>query len=221
MYSNNKMVLQLMSLLKQFNIRRIVVSPGSRHFALVHSLEADSFFKLYSVVDERSAAFFALGLIQQTGEIVAVTCSSGTACMNYGSAIVEAFYQRLPLLVLSSDRVPYLLNQMEDQMYDQLDTFTHCTKYCGQLPEVNNSIDEWLCNRIINEGLLELKHHGNGPVHLNIPFVAHHTDTFETVELPMVRKIGLATLGLTNTEWASFADQLKGKKVMEIGRAHV
>lgn len=216
MYSNNKMVLQLMSLLKQFNIRRIVVSPGSRHFALVHSLEADPFFKLYSVVDERSAAFFALGLIQQTGEIVAVTCSSGTACMNYGSAIVEAFYQRLPLLVLSSDRVPYLLNQMEDQMYDQLDTFTHCTKYCGQLPEVNNSIDEWLCNRIINEGLLELKHHGNGPVHLNIPFVAHHTDTFETVELPMVRKIGLATLGLTNTEWASFADQLKGKKVMVV-----
>ena len=49
MYSNNKMVLQLMSLLKQFNVRRIVVSPGSRHFALVHSLEADPFFKLYSV----------------------------------------------------------------------------------------------------------------------------------------------------------------------------
>ena len=114
MYSSNKMVLQLLSLLKQNNIRRIVISPGSRHFAFVHSLEADSYFKLYSVVDERSAAFFALGLIQQTGEIVAVTCSSGTACMNYGSAVVEAFYQRLPLLVLSSDRVPYLLNQMEN-----------------------------------------------------------------------------------------------------------
>lgn len=214
MYSSNKMVLQLLSLLKQNNIRRIVISPGSRHFAFVHSLEADSYFKLYSVVDERSAAFFALGLIQQTGEIVAVTCSSGTACMNYGSAVVEAFYQRLPLLVLSSDRVPYLLNQMEDQMYDQLDTFTHCTKYCGQLPEVRNEIDEWLCNRIINEGLIELTHHGNGPVHLNIPFAAHHTDTFSTQVLPIVRKISLHSLSTSQETWTKMADRLRGKQIM-------
>lgn len=214
MYSSNKMVLQLLSLLKLNNIRRIVISPGSRHFAFVHSLEADNYFKLYSVVDERSAAFFALGLIQQTGEIVAVTCSSGTACMNYGSAVVEAFYQRLPLLVLSSDRVPYLLNQMEDQMYDQLDTFIHCTKYCGQLPEVRNEIDEWLCNRIINEGLIELTHHGNGPVHLNIPFAAHHTDTFSTEVLPMVRKISLHTLSMSREKWTRMANRLRGKQVM-------
>lgn len=214
MYSSNKMVLQLMSLLKQFGIRRIVVSPGSRHFPFVHSLESDSFFKLYSVVDERSAAFFALGLIQQTTEPVAVTCSSGTACMNYGSAIVEAYYQRLPLLVLSSDRIPCLLNQMEDQMYDQLSTFKHCTKYFGQLPVVNNNLDEWLCNRIINESLLELTHHGKGPVHLNIPFAAHHNDTFSTKALPNVRKINLSTLSLTPDEWSTYADKLKGKKVM-------
>ena len=210
------MVLQLMSLLKQFNISKIVISPGSRHFAFVHSLEADPFFKLYSVVDERSAAFFALGLIQQTGEPVAITCSSGTACMNYGSAIVEAFYQRLPLLVLSSDRVPYLLNQMEDQMYDQLDTFTKCTKYSGQLPEVRNEIDEWLCNRIINEGLIELYHHGKGPVHLNIPFVAHNTDTFSTQLLPKARKITLTTLSLTDEDWSNYADILRGKKIMVV-----
>ena len=116
MYVKDKMVLQLISLLKKFGISKIVVSPGSRHNKLVNSLQYDPFFKLYLVVDERSAAFFALGLIQETGEPVAVTCSSGTACMNYGSAIVEAFYQRLPLLVLSSDRVPELLNQCEDQM---------------------------------------------------------------------------------------------------------
>lgn len=216
MFSDNRMVLQLLSLLKQYGIRRIVVSPGSRHFAFVHSLEADDFFKLYSVVDERSAAFFALGLIQQTGEIVAVTCSSGTACMNYGSAIVEAFYQRLPLLVLSSDRLPQVLNQMEDQMYDQLDTFTNCTKYQGQLPVINNSIDEWYCNRIINEGLLELTHHGNGPVHLNIPFEAHHTDKFETKEIPVVRKMDILTSSLPSEKWRSYSEELRGKKVMII-----
>lgn len=208
------MVLQLISLLKQFNIKRIVVSPGSRHFALVHSLEADPYFKLYSVVDERSAAFFALGLIQKTKEKVAVTCSSGTACMNYGSAIVEAYYQRLPLLVLSSDRNPQLLNQMEDQFYDQLDTFKNCTKYHGQLPLIKDSTDEWYCNRIINEGLLELTHHGNGPVHINIPFISHHDDTFQTKELPIVRKISLHKADEKKEEWAVFAEHLKGKKVM-------
>ena len=180
MYSDNKMVLQLMSLLKQFNIRRIVISPGSRHFAFVHSLEADPYFKLYSVVDERSAAFFALGLIQQTKEVVAVTCSSGTACINYGSAVIEAFYQRLPLLVLSSDRIPEYLNQLEDQMYDQQDSFANFTKYHCQLPEIKNDIDLWYCNRILNEAFIELNHHGRGPVHVNIPFVAHNTDTFST-----------------------------------------
>lgn len=214
MYSDNKMVLQLMSLLKQFEIRRIVVSPGSRHFAFVHSLEADNYFKLYSVVDERSAAFFALGLIQQTGEPVAVTCSSGTACMNYGSAVVEAFYQRLPLLVLSSDRIPEFLNQLEDQMYDQLDTFRKCTKYQGQLPEIKNATDIWYCNRILNEAFIELNHHGRGPVHVNIPFLSHHTDTFSSADIPLVRKITLHDAETPVSMWKRLSEKLNDKKVM-------
>ncbi|RGN30317.1 2-succinyl-5-enolpyruvyl-6-hydroxy-3-cyclohexene-1-carboxylic-acid synthase [Bacteroides oleiciplenus] len=216
MYSNNKLVLQIISLLKQFEIKRVVVSPGSRHFSLVHSLEADEYFNLYSVVDERSAAFFALGMIQQTGEPVAITCSSGTACMNYGSAIVEAFYQKLPLLVLSSDRPRELLNQLEDQMYDQLDTFTKCTKYQGQLPEIKNDTDEWYANRILNEGFLELNHHGKGPVHLNIPFTSHRNDTFSTISLPKVRKISLRRADATTEMWIEAATNLKNKKVMII-----
>lgn len=214
MYSDNKTVIHLISLLKQFEISKIVVSPGSRHFAFVHSLEADPYFKLYSVVDERSAAFFALGLIQECGEIVAITCSSGTACMNFGSAIVEAYYQRLPLLILSSDRIPELLNQLEDQMYDQLSTFVSCTKYQGQLPVIKNDIDEWVCNRIINEGLLELTHHGKGPVHLNIPFIAHNTDTFSTAVLPVVRKINFTRFGCSEKVWQEHSEKLCGKKVM-------
>lgn len=214
MYSKNKLVLQLISLMKQFGIRKVVVSPGSRHFSLVHSLEADNYFQLYSVVDERSAAFFALGLIQQSGEAVAVACSSGTACMNYGSAVVEAFYQRLPLLVLSSDRLPHFLNQMEDQMYDQLDTFTHCTKYQGQLKEIHTDLDEWYCNRVINEALIELNHHGKGPVHLNIPLASHHGDTFSTLDLPAVRKISLIEADSDECDWKAVAEQIKNKKVM-------
>lgn len=216
MYVNDKMVLQLIALLKKFGIKKIVVSPGSRHNKFVNSLQVDGSFKLYLVVDERSAAFFALGLIQESGEPVAVTCSSGTACMNYGSAIVEAYYQRLPLLVLSSDRVPELLNQCEDQMYDQVSTFATCTKYHCQLPVVESSIDEWYCNRIINEALIELTHHGRGPVHINIPFANHHGTAYDVKELPDVRKITLHQLPMLSDDWNLLSSRLKGKKVMVV-----
>lgn len=214
MFVNDKMVLQLVALLKKFGVSKIVVSPGSRHNKLINSLQADNYFKLYLVVDERSAGFFALGLIQETGEPVAVTCSSGTACINYGSAIVEAFYQRLPLLVLSSDRVPELLNQCEDQMYDQASTFVNCTKYHCQLPVVDTPRDEWYCNRIINEALIELTHHGRGPVHINIPFAQHHGTSYDVAALPDARKITMHQLPMTETDWKSVSSQLIGKKVM-------
>ena len=213
MYSNDKLVLQLLSLLRQFGINQIVVSPGSRHFSLVHSLEQCEDFELYSVVDERSAAFFAIGLIQRTGRPAAVCCSSGTACMNYGSAIVEAYYQRLPLLVISSDRLPQFLNQMEDQMYDQASTFTSCTKYVGRLTPISSDLDFWYNNRIINEGLIELTHHSNGPVHLNIPFLSHHTDTFTNTHIPVARKVELYSAESSSETWAKIANLLKGKKI--------
>ena len=216
MFVNDKMVLQLVALLKKFEIKRIVVSPGSRHNKLINSLQADKYFKLYLVVDERSAAFFALGLIQECGEPVAVTCSSGTACINYGSAIVEAFYQRLPLLVLSSDRVPELLNQCEDQMYDQASTFISCTKYHCQLPVIDTPRDEWYCNRIINEALIELTHHGRGPVHINIPFANHHGTAYDVETLPDARKITLHQLPMSQSDWKSISARLKNKKVMVI-----
>lgn len=216
MYVNDKMVLQLVALLKKFGIKKIVVSPGSRHNKLINSLEADGSFKLYLVVDERSAAFFALGLIQESDEPVAVTCSSGTACMNYGSAIVEAFYQRLPLLVLSSDRVPELLNQCEDQMYDQASTFIGCTKYHCELPVIDTPRDEWYCNRLINEALIELTHHGRGPVHINIPFAAHHGAAYNVETLPDARKITIHQLPFKESEWQMISSRLNNKKVMII-----
>ena len=216
MYTNDVLVLKLVALLKKFGIRKIVVSPGSRHNKLIRSLEYDNFFQLYLVVDERSAGFFALGLIQSSGEPVAVTCSSGTACMNYGSAIVEAYYQRLPLLVLSSDRVPELLNQSEDQMYDQANSFVNCTKYHCQLPVIDTPRYEWYCNRLINEALINLNHHGCGPVHINIPFAAHHGAAFNVEQLPDERKITLNQLPLDEIAWTKISDRLTGKKILVV-----
>lgn len=213
MYSPNQIVLHLISLLKQFGITKIVVSPGGRHVQLILSLERDPDFQLYSVVDERSAAFFALGLIQETGEPVAVACSSGTACMNYGSAIAEAYYQHLPLLVLSADRLPHYLNQGEEQMYNQIEPFRSITKYQAALPEVNNELDDWLCNRLINEALIALTHRGKGPVHINFPMRTIYGGGFEIEVLPKARKIEINSLS-HGVDFKKFVNSLKGKKVM-------
>lgn len=214
MYSDDKLILQLLSLLKQHGVKRIVVSPGSRHFPLVNCIDNDSSFELYSVVDERSAAFFALGLIMQYNEPVVVTCTSGTSVINYGSAVVEAYYRKLPLLLLTADRLPELLGQMEDQVYKQDDTFKNFINFNGQLKQVKTSFDEWYCNRIINEGLLALRYNGGGPSHLNFPIESHHIDTFSTSSLPKARMIQKYSVEENSDFWHTLRKNLTGKKVM-------
>lgn len=214
MYANNKLIQHILFLLKANNIRKIVISPGSRHFPLSHSIENDRFFQPYSVVDERSAAFFALGLIQQSNEPVAICCSSGTSVANYGSAVSEAFYQHLPLLLLTADRIPEYLGQKEDQMIKQDDIFRSFIKYHGQLPVIKNDVDEWYANRIINEALMELNHTGCGPVQLNYPIFEHRTDPFEVTELPAVRKITLHKADDAPASWAAMQQLLDNRKVM-------
>jgi 2-succinyl-5-enolpyruvyl-6-hydroxy-3-cyclohexene-1-carboxylate synthase len=214
MYANNKLIQQILFLLKANNIRKVVISPGSRHFPLSHSIENDSFFQPFSVVDERSAAFFALGLIQESNEAVAICCSSGTSVANYGSAVSEAFYQHLPLLLLTADRIPEYLGQKEDQMIKQDDIFREFIKYHGQLPVIKSEVDEWYANRIINEALIELYHTGAGPVQLNYPITEHRTDPFEVTELPVVRKITLHKADDEAEKWEAIRQKLAGKKVM-------
>jgi len=100
MYSEKRNVLQLIALLKAHGVTHVVLSPGNRSVPLTESFGRDPDFTCYSVVDERSAAFFALGVIQKLQKPVAICCTSGTAVMNYGSAVAEAYYQKLPLLLI-------------------------------------------------------------------------------------------------------------------------
>ncbi len=210
---SSKTIIQIHSLLKQFGIKKIVFSAGSRHLSLIHSIEQDNYFETYRVVDERSGAFFALGLIQKTSQPVAICGTSGTAVINMASAVIEAFYQRLPLLVITGDRMPEYLNQNEDQQYDQIKSFEGYTKYQVRLPRIDTDVDEWYTNRLINEAMIELTHHGNGPVHIDYPIQDPFGEMFETTDLPMVRKINLHQADMTDTEWKTCALWLKDKKV--------
>lgn len=215
MYSDDPVVLELLSLLKAYNVRHIVIAPGSRHRAITMSLEQDKDFTLYSVVDERSAGFFALGLIQSLGVPVATLCTSGTASINFGSAVVEAYYQKLPLCVITTDRLPELLGQMEDQMFQQTNMFRDFTRYVALLKPVHTDLDRWYVNRVLNEALDALTADGGGPVQINIPILSHIA-RLTSKNLPNSRIIQRHRLHPSGPDWAAIAQRLQGKRVQII-----
>ena len=219
MYSNLKNVQYLVSMLKKKNIKNIVVSPGNSHNAIVRSVEEDGFFKTYNIVDERSAAFFACGIIQQLNEPVAILCTSGTAATNYLTGVTEASRRNLPLVVITGDKNPYYLAQQEDQMIDQINLFKTVIKYSVSLPMIKDEKDEWYCKRLLNEAFLELNHHGTGPVQINVPIengMLAIGNEFTTEKLPEIKEIVRYDINTDSKSLEERFKELKGKKVLII-----
>lgn len=188
MFSDKKSILELVALLIKHEIKSVVVCPGSRNSPIVHTLVNHPYFECHAVTDERSAAFFALGRALHGGRPVAVCCTSGTALLNMHSAVAEAYYQQVPLLVISADRPQSWIGQMDGQTLPQPGVFGTLVKHSVNLPEVHTDEDLWYCNRLINEAILELNHHGKGPVHINVP-LSEPLFRFKTKELPEVRVV--------------------------------
>lgn len=188
MYTDKKNILQLVALLEAHGVKKIVLCPGSRNIPLVHTLSTHPSFTCYPVTDERSAGFFAIGLALNGGGGAAVCCTSGTALLNLHPAVAEAFYQNVPLVVISADRPAAWIGQMDGQTLPQPGVFGSLVKKSVNLPEIYTDEDEWYCNRLINEALLEMHHHGKGPVHINVP-VTEPVFRFTTEALPEVRVI--------------------------------
>lgn len=152
-------------------IRRAVVSPGSRNAPLVIAFDGEPAIQCLQVIDERSAAFFAMGMAQRSHAPVALICTSGSAVLNYGPAIAEAFYQRIPLLVITADRPEEWVDQGEGQAIRQAGVLALHMKRSVQLPR--NPADElsrWHCGRLINEAIDATLLPVPGPVHVNVPF---------------------------------------------------
>ena len=188
MYTDKKNILQLAALLEVYGITKVVLCPGSRNVPIAHTLSNHPAFTCYAMTDERSAGYFALGLALNSGKPVAVCCTSGTALLNLHPAVAEAFYQKVPLIVISADRPAAWIGQMDGQTLPQPDVFRTLVKKSVNLPEIHTDEDEWFCNRLINEALLETNHHGKGPVHINVP-VSEPLFGFTTAALPGVRGI--------------------------------
>ena len=180
MYSTKKNIQQLLSLMEQHGVTDIVLSPGSRNMPLAQSFAAHSAFTCHAVTDERSAGFFAIGLSLNKKRPAAVCVTSGSALLNLASAVSEAYYQQVPLLVISADRPAAWIGQMDGQTIPQTGVFGTLVRKEVSLPEPANETDIWHCNRLINDALLELNHHVGGPVHINVPISEPFFDCTET-----------------------------------------
>lgn len=191
MISDKQGVQQLAAILLKHGIEDIVISPGSRNAPVINTFAGSGRFKCYSVVDERSAAFFALGLALKSGKPAVLNCTSGTAALNYAPAIAEAFYQRVPLLVLTADRPVEWTDQYDGQTIRQRNIYGNYIRKSVELPQhIQTKDDLWYANRLVNEAVNSALYPVPGPVHINLPFAEPLYETIEQ-ELPKVRTISL------------------------------
>lgn len=188
MYSEKKSILQLTALLLAHGVRKVVLCPGSRNAPIVHTFVQTHQFTCYQATDERSAGFQSIGLAIHDQKPVAVCCTSGSALLNLHPAVAEAYYQQVPLIVISADRPAAWINQMDGQTLPQSGVFGTLVKSAVTLPKIKTEEDEWYCNRLINEALLEVDHHGVGPIQINLP-ISEPLYRFPIPELPKVRVI--------------------------------
>ena len=158
---------QVIQLCAAKGIHHVVISPGSRNAPLTMGFSAYAKIKTYSVVDERCAAFFAMGIAQQIKQPVAVVCTSGSALLNYYPAIAEAFYSKVPLIVISADRPKHLIDVGDGQTIRQENVFANHILYSANLNEdaLHNNENQKQINTAINKAVSM-----NGPVHINVPF---------------------------------------------------
>ena len=190
-YTNERNVQILISLLKEHGIKRVIASPGSTNVTFVASLQQDPFFEIYSCVDERSAAYMACGMAAESNEPVVLSCTGATASRNYFPALTEAFYRKLPILAVTStqdeSKIGHNIAQVIDRTCQPKDTVV-CSVH---MQTVCNDNDAWDCNVKANKAILALRHHGGGPVHINL--TTTYSRDFTVKILPKQRVIRIFT----------------------------
>lgn len=168
-YANELNTLILVSLLKEHNIKKIIVSPGTTNIAFVVSVQNDPWFEVYSAVDERSASFMACGLSDASCEPVVLSCTGATASRNYLPGLTEAYYRRIPVLAITSSQNLMKCESYSPQFMDRTRQFDDLVKYSFQAPAITERERTWYTTQI-NKAILELTHNNNGPVHINLEF---------------------------------------------------
>lgn len=186
-YSSERNVQMLIYLLKEHKIRKVIASPGTTNINFVASVQFDDYFQVYSCVDERSAAYMACGMAEESGEPVVLICTGATASRNYVPGLTEAYYRKIPVLAVTATQHLGRIGQNMQQVLDRSMQMKDLVNYSMQLTTIHSQEDEWAAGVRINEALLELRHNGGGPVHINLE--TQYSQDFSEKELKPVKVI--------------------------------
>src|SRR5690554_1088304 len=187
-------------------ISHIVFSPGSRNAPLVVTFANDNRFKCFVIPDERSAAFFAMGMAEQLRKPVALVCTSGSALLNYYPAVAEAFYRNIPLVVVSADRPKEWIDQGDGQTIRQENALkNHVVSATTLIESPQSENEKWYNQRSIDEVLSRASMAPCGPVHINFPF----TDPLYNLEESEI-------LTARKTQLMELSPQLSAHQVQEL-----
>lgn len=168
--SDKKSVQVLVEQCYKFGLKHVVISPGSRNAPLIIAFGNHPDFTCYSIPDERSAGFYALGMARHLNEPVALVCTSGTAVLNYAPALTEAYYQEIPVIAITADRPPYMIDQEDGQTIRQDNVFANHINYSCTLPLGETEDALTLINSDLTKAFEKALAYPKGPVHINIPF---------------------------------------------------
>ena len=201
----------------QHGVRKVIISPGSRNAPLIFAFTAQTEITCMSIADERSAAYFALGIAQQSGEAVALVCTSGTAVLNFAPAIAEAYYQNLPLLVFTADRPSEMIDQADGQTLRQSNIFGNYIKASFDLPvETVNDADLDFCDRQVSQAIDTAIMYPQGPVQINVPLrepiytalPEKHSNPKIIKTLPASQFLNAESLKLMQNDWLKYKRKL-------------
>ena len=211
MFSNKENINILTSLLLEYGVSDAVVCPGSRNAPIVHNLSQCQSIRCHPVTDERSAGFYALGIAQATQRPTVVCVTSGTALLNLAPAVAEAYYQHVPLVVVSADRPVQWIDQLDGQTLPQPDALGRFVRKAVSLPEPHVASvgsgdgleasgkgalsdgdkrleeERWMCRRLVNEALHATTCRQPAPVHINVP-ISEPLFAFDVAELPVTKR---------------------------------
>ena len=216
MYPKKELAQLVIAACHQFEIDTVVISPGSRNAPLTVGFSNHKDFKTISLVDERCAAFFALGIAQQTKRPVAVLCTSGSALLNYYPAIAEAFYSNIPLVVISADRPKHLIDIGDGQTIRQENVFENHILFSANL--IENPRFKARNSQLIGEAL-QIATSNQGPVHINVPFDEPLYETVKTLDTFHFPNISMSSVDNSHVNYSFFGDVWNAakKKIILVG----
>ncbi len=186
MYPKKELAQLVIAACNQFQIDTVVISPGSRNAPLTVGFTNHPSFRTMSIVDERCAAFYALGIAQQIRKPVAVVCTSGSALLNYYPAIAEAFYSNIPLVIISADRPKHLIDIGDGQTIRQENVYDNHILFSANLIE---DASKTSCNVSLISNALHKATLNKGPVHINVPFDEPLYETIPQLDPVIANKV--------------------------------